>query len=155
MRALLAGVTSAFLVIGGAQAGCPTARTVYQVVDTGNRLYGAEVTRPDLIGAKFTVARQASQYRTAEEGFSEPTRIARRTLLLKGAKERIVVEQRFASHSSPSVTATSWSPSDAGKKTDWRARNRAQEERVFGPFSTIDVLEGPLSALQMKPVACR
>ncbi|TXM66901.1 hypothetical protein FV226_22755 [Methylobacterium sp. WL12] len=157
MRELLVGLVGVVLAGGVAEAkGCPIDRAVYQAVDTGARLYGTEITRPDLVGRKFIVRSQASNFRSIEEkGFSEPTQIANLTLLLDDGKERIIVERHFASHSSPAVTAMSWSERGPEKKTDWQARDKTREKHFFGDLTAIDVLDGPLSSLQVKAVGCR
>ena len=157
MRALLVGLVGVVLAAGAAEAaGCPIGRTTFQAVDTGSRPYGTEIIRPDLVGRKFSVRRQASHFRSIEEkGFSEPTQIANLTLLLLGGKDRIVVERRFASHSSPAVTAMSWSEQKPEKATDWQARDKSKEKHFFGDLAAIDVLDGPLSSLQIKAVGCR
>ena len=156
MRAVWVGLVGMVLAVGGVEARtCPIERTVYQVVDPGYRLYGMKIERPDLVGAKFRVVRQASSFWSTDEGFSEPTTSATLSLLIEGTKGRLIVEQQVVNHSSPSVTAMSWPASGPEKKPTWGRRDRAKEKRFFDGLPEIDVLSGPLSSLQLKPVACR
>lgn len=157
MRALLVGLAGVALFSGAASAAeCPLERTVYEAVDTGDRPYGLEVERPDLAGARFFVVRHVGDFRTiAEKGFSEPTKVARLSLTVAGDRGRFVIERHFASHSSPSVTARSWPAASAEKQANQSKKGAAKAKPLFAGSSEINVLEGPLTGLQMKPVACR
>lgn len=157
MRALVIGLVGSALLGGAASAAeCPLGRTVYEAVATEDRLYGTEIERPDLAGARFSVVQHAGRYRSIKEaGFSEPTKIAQLSLTISGDKGRFVVERHYASHSSPSVTARSWPAAAAEARPGQTPQGADKAKAFFAGASDIAVLDGPLSGLKMKPVACR
>ena len=156
MRALVVGLVGVVLAGGVAEAkGCPIDHTVYQVVDTGTRLYGTKIERPDLIGAKLSAVRHMSEFKALDGPFAEPIRTAKMTILVRGAKGSFVVERNFATHSSPSFTDASWAANAPTKAVKWEPRNSAKALGIFGTFSDLDVTDGPLSSLKLKPVNCR
>jgi hypothetical protein len=155
MRTLLIGLAIAATDSAVAQAAsCPATRAKVQVVDTGYHYAGVDLMRSDLVGKIFRVSRYTVR-RTWH--FSKP--IGAKKLLgyegyeLKGSAGTFEV-MRDHIDGVPSVTPVSWASGskDAYRQIQWGG---GRPEQVTVGKDVDYVLDGPLSALTLRVMACR
>ena len=146
MRAAFISLMCGILAAGAADAKvCPLDGLEFLAEPFQDRAHKA------LAGAKFRVRRQASDFRTTmDKGY--PSKRGSITVELTGDRRRFIVEQDYEPTSSPWVTASSWAAEERPSRVKWGKRDRKTEAELF---SSLDVYDGPLAGLILKPVRCR
>ena len=150
MRAVWFGLVGAVLALGGAQAATCKLDGLEVVAEArgGN-------ADPNLVGAHFRVAKQASEFTTRRDEVKGLVTAGLIKVELVGDKGRFVVIQDYEPSASPWVSASSRGDDGPAGRPAWGKRNLREEQKLFEPSAVFDVYTGPLAGLTLTPTNCR